>query len=336
MAAEPERDRESFDVDVSDDPSWRSPVVRVPHESDVASRANEAIFEPVDEDEAVPDLASLRGRASIRVSQPPRRTSEPASVPPRKEPGSAVVGVAGGAQPASPHDDDALLEVASPSSPEAAALVDVVPATRTTARVADVELATTAMPSSFVPRSPGLPETRRSAKRFVVPALFLSLGVSLAIGARWWRYQELARAEAMARAEAPDAAAPGVAALVVLPPDPEDDGPSHAMTPTPKASESSVSTPSNEDVPVELALSPREQKRLSATQGLVEIVAGKKDEIFLDGRRVGQGPVQRVALEAGDQKHEVRVKLRGEERVRYVTPKAGVKLRLRIAPPWTR
>jgi len=342
-AVEPERDRESFEVDVSDDPSWRSPVARVPHESDVASRADEAVFEPVDEDEVAPDPGLLRGRASIRVSQPPRRVPEPAERPPRDERRASVVHVAAGTKAAPANGDAAPLEAASLAAPAAEAPVEVAPATRTTARVADVDLSTTAMPSSFVPRGPAAPESRRSAMRYVAPALLVTLGVSLAVGARWWRYQELARVdvpaprtEAVAQAAAADAAPPAAAAAVVLPPDPEADVSGADSAPPAGATEPSDSATSNDEAPVELALTPREQKRLSATQGLVEIVAGKKDEIFLDGKRVGQGPVQRVALQAGDQKHEVRVKMRGEERVRYVTPKAGVKLRLRIAPPWTR
>jgi CheY-like chemotaxis protein len=340
-ASESEQDRESFEIDVADQPSWASPVARVPHESDVAAHADEAIFEPVDEVEAAPS------RPSIRVSKPPRRDPEPVVPAPRQERRAVLVHVAVGAKGASPIEAG-YSDAASPPEPVDGGRQDEAKAAdRAAARVADVDLSATAMPSSFVPRAPAPSEPRRSAMRFVAPAIFVTLGISLAVGARWWRYQELARVEIPApRVEpasqvvASEPAAPPVepvaAAPVVLPPEPAANAPGADAVPSGGAAPAAEAAASTEEAPAELALTPREQKRLSATQGLVEIVAGKKDEIFVDGKRVGQGPVQRVALHGGDQKHEVRVKMRGEERVRYVTAKAGAKLRLRMAPPWSR
>jgi hypothetical protein len=51
---------------------------------------------------------------------------------------------------------------------------------------------------------------------------------------------------------------------------------------------------------------------------------------------VGTGPAAKVALDVKDEPYEIRVKLRGEERVRYAMVKPGVKVRLRVAPPWSR
>jgi len=69
---------------------------------------------------------------------------------------------------------------------------------------------------------------------------------------------------------------------------------------------------------------------------LLEIVAGRKDKIYVDGRLLGRGPLRKLRLKADGKTHEIRVKLRGEERVRYVVMKPAVRLRIRIAPPWSR
>jgi hypothetical protein len=70
-------------------------------------------------------------------------------------------------------------------------------------------------------------------------------------------------------------------------------------------------------------------------QGLLEVVAGRNDEIVVDGKEVGHGPTVKLTVEASDEPHEVRVKLRGEERVRYVVVKEATRVRLRVAPPWS-
>jgi hypothetical protein len=71
-------------------------------------------------------------------------------------------------------------------------------------------------------------------------------------------------------------------------------------------------------------------------EGVLEVVAGKSDEIFVNGQLMGKGPVVKVTLKAVADPYEIRVKLRGEERVRYALVKDGKRVRLRIAPPWTR
>ena len=65
-------------------------------------------------------------------------------------------------------------------------------------------------------------------------------------------------------------------------------------------------------------------------------IAGTSDTIFIDGTQVGTGPVVKRPLAPRKDPYEIRVKLRGEERVRFVQVKEGRLTRLRIAPPWSR
>jgi type IV secretory pathway VirB10-like protein len=206
-------------------------------------------------------------------------------------------------------------------------------------------------PSAFAPRAPATAEGSKSPARFLVPVLFAVAGVALAVGARWWRYQErpvtTEPPASLAAAESPIAPAEPAQPAEVKPATPTPPTPvepadvASAAPPTDGAPSepgepAEDATAAKEEPPQTVVLSAKERKRLAADQGLVEVVAGRKDEILIDGKRLGMGPIQRVALPAGEERHEVRVKLRGEERVRYVTVKPGVKLRLRMAPPWSR
>ena len=83
-------------------------------------------------------------------------------------------------------------------------------------------------------------------------------------------------------------------------------------------------------------MSKKEAAKLKKGHALLEVVAGRGHTVFVDGKRVGQGPVVKVPVKATAQPHEVRVKMKGEERVRYVVVKPMTRLRLRVAPPWSR
>ena len=85
-----------------------------------------------------------------------------------------------------------------------------------------------------------------------------------------------------------------------------------------------------EDLPL------RGDDRVLEGQGMLEIIAGTKDGIFVDHRLIGDGPLQKLTLAARKEPYEVRVRLRGEERVRLVSVRAGRLARLRVAPPWSR
>jgi hypothetical protein len=71
-------------------------------------------------------------------------------------------------------------------------------------------------------------------------------------------------------------------------------------------------------------------------QGMLEVVAGSNDTVYIAGTLVGNGPVVRRALAPRKEPYEIRVVLRGEERVRFVAIQPGRLTRVRIAPPWQR
>jgi hypothetical protein len=189
-----------------------------------------------------------------------------------------------------------------------------------------------ALPSAY--RTAPVPdrrETKGRLSRYAGPLLFAAIGISLAVGARWLR-QSGAPPDRSAPPP-PVAVVPGPAAAaapVVVPP-------ANAPVviddePEPGVGSSAASPP---ELPVELPISEKDKAKLGAGEGLLEVVTGRGDEIYVDGVRIGKGPVRKVAVKANTQPHEVRVKLRGEERVRYVTAKEGARIRIRVAPPWS-
>jgi DNA-binding response OmpR family regulator len=178
------------------------------------------------------------------------------------------------------------------------------------------------MPSNYLTHSAGEPPKKKGMSRFVVPLAFGVVGVALAIGARWYREHQ------------PTTAPPPPAHQAApLPPAAAPPGPLAPNTEAPSAPAERASVP---QLPEELPLSDADKNALQEGQGLLEVVAGRNDKVFVDGKLIGKGPVVKVPLQAGPQPHEIRVKLRGEERVRYATLKAGVRTRIRIAPPWSR
>lgn len=374
---------ESFLVAPPEDDAWVSPVARVYAKSGAEERLDEAVFEPVDDDDDELSVESLARRSiSLRQSTPPPLPRTPSAagyqtprlatrvglveepvlaqatrssfpppmpMPRRPQPGRVE------AQPAVIREHAASvpsplvpLVESSPfhpsASPQQQRVSEPPPSDGTASRAVK--------PSAFAPKAPATEATTRSPRRFVGPVLFAMAGVALAVGGRWWRYREhthsatqaanVVETATMEHAPADRAAAPSPA---VAPQPPAGATATPAIVPPSPAAVSATDEPAESpgkeaspdaQAPEEVALTKKERKRLAANQGLVEVVAGRKDEILLDGKRVGMGPIQRVALPAGDEQHEVRVKLRGEERVQYVTVKAGVKLRLRMAPPWSR
>lgn len=116
----------------------------------------------------------------------------------------------------------------------------------------------------------------------------------------------------------PDAPPPGVEAAA------EADAANPAPIPS-KDQEGHI-----EDLPL------RKSDQLKKGQGLLEVVTGKSDSIYIDGKAMGSGPTVSVPLKARDQPYELKVKLRNEERVRSVAVKEGRITRVRLAPPWQR
>jgi CheY-like chemotaxis protein len=185
------------------------------------------------------------------------------------------------------------------------------------------------MPSAYATRGESFvpPKPKSFASRFGLPLLFAVAGIALAVGARWMRHGPPATVAPPAP-KAAAATAPGQ--LPASRPNPALPAKTEAKPKEAPAAEEPAA------LPVELPLSKKDRKRLKRGEGLLEVVAGRNHKIFVDGRLIGRGPVKKVPLKAGDQRHEIRVKMRGEERVRYVVMRKGVRLRVRVAPPWSR
>ena len=186
------------------------------------------------------------------------------------------------------------------------------------------------LPSAYTPTRrkgrTGRSKSRRS--RLLVPVLFGITGVGLAIGARWVREHQTGPA-------APAVVAPLVPSepAVALPALPAPAQPAPASGTATPADDAAAQAAASEQ-PTEFPLS--KDDAVAKGEGVLEVVAGKSDEIFVNGQLMGKGPVVKVTLKAVADPYEIRVKLRGEERVRYALVKDGKRVRLRIAPPWTR
>jgi DNA-binding response OmpR family regulator len=188
-------------------------------------------------------------------------------------------------------------------------------------------------PSAYAPEATVEPPKKGGRDiRFTAWLAFAAAGLVFAVGARWSREHGLlggrAPAEpaaAVAPAAPPQAAAPPANAQAAPPPAAQATG-----APAAAAPDDDVSV---QDLPL------RTGDKLPAGQGRLEIVAGSSDMIYVDGQMIGKGPIVRLTLApktGAKAEYEVRVKLRGEERVRYVAVKEGRVARVRVAPPWSR
>jgi hypothetical protein len=179
------------------------------------------------------------------------------------------------------------------------------------------------MPSAWATRPGDQPRGRRRGSRYTLPLIFGLIGIILAVGARWWRERP------------PVTPPPAPPAELQAPPPPATDATgSEPVAPGPRADLDRAPQP--HELPVELPLSEKDAAMLNKGEGLLEVVAGRSDEIYVGHQLIGKGPSVKIPLPARAEPHEVRVKLRGEERVRYVVVQEGKRIRLRVAPPWTR
>jgi hypothetical protein len=166
--------------------------------------------------------------------------------------------------------------------------------------------------------------------------LFALAGVVFAVGAR------LSRERAMNQQPAAQPAQPVAVATqpVAVAPSPQAAPPASpsAAAPAAPAGPAEPATPGetaeNPILPQDLPLRPDD--RVPGGQGMLEVVAGTSDTIYVDHRLIGAGPVLKLPLAPRPAPYEIRVKLRGEERVRFASVKEGRLTRVRVAPPWTR
>ncbi len=80
----------------------------------------------------------------------------------------------------------------------------------------------------------------------------------------------------------------------------------------------------------------RADEKIPSGQGMLEVVVGPTDEVSIDGKPTVAGPVVKATLAPRAKPYEIRVKMRGEERVRFALVREGKRTRVRIAPPWNR
>jgi len=180
------------------------------------------------------------------------------------------------------------------------------------------------MPSAWATRPGDQPHGKRRGVRYTVPLVFGLIGIALAVGARWWRERQ------------PVTPPPAMVEAQQLPAPPPPAEPAGAERATPAPADNAQRATRTENLPVELPLTKEDAALLSPGEGLLEVVAGRNDEIYVGHQLIGKGPSVKVPLPARSEPHEVRVKLRGEERVRYVVVPEGKRIRLRVAPPWSR
>ena len=184
-------------------------------------------------------------------------------------------------------------------------------------------------PSDFAPHGaaaepPAPPKKEPVIHNRSLWALFAVAGIVFAVGARLSRdHQVIPEPVPPPAAEAPKPAEPAAA-----------EAPKPAETAAPEAPKGPGESKINPILPTESPL--RDTDQVPPGQGMLEITAGTSDTIFIDGQQVGNGPLIKRALAPRKEPYEIRVKLRGEERVRFVLIKEARLSRVRISPPWSR
>ena len=185
-------------------------------------------------------------------------------------------------------------------------------------------------PSDFAPHgaasveAPAASPKEPVAHNFRMWALFAVAGIVFAVGARLSRdHHVIPEPVPPPAAEAPK---PVEAAAV--------EAPKPVETAAPEAPKGPGESKVNPILPIESPL--RDTDQVPPGQGMLEVVAGTSDTIFIDNQLVGNGPIIKRALAPKKEPYEIRVKLRGEERVRFVLIKDARLTKVRISPPWSR
>ncbi|WP_437966909.1 response regulator [Sorangium sp. So ce260] len=185
-------------------------------------------------------------------------------------------------------------------------------------------------PSAYVPTPP---QPARD-NRMTMWVLFAVAAFVFAVAARLSRDHELKSAPPPAQPPSAPAAEPAAATAGAA-------AQAAATTPgaaVPAAAATAAAGPvgettANPVLPEDLPLAA--DQKVPEGHGMLEVIAGSGDTLFLDGRKVGTGSVK-LPLAPKDGAYEIRAKLRDEERVRFALVKAGRLTRLRVAPPWRR
>jgi hypothetical protein len=158
--------------------------------------------------------------------------------------------------------------------------------------------------------------------------LFALAGVVFAVGSR---VSQQRNAQALTEQAQQTTAPVETAVQTQAAPEPPPEAPPPPPVPRDKHAGDTADFPI---LPQDLPL--RKEDKVPKGQGLLEVIAGPTDTIFVDGQLIGTGPVVKVPLAPKKDPYEIRLQLRGEERVRFAIVKEGRMSRLRIAPPWSR
>ena len=303
----------------------------------VGSRASRGQHASVDDTRALGSYGASQARASSEAAGDGRPAAhqvgaEPAPRLPIKL-NTCSRSTAPFTAPRSTHED------APPDCSEA-------PDSASEGRASSERVSSMPMPSAYAPSPRRSRREREKPQRskLLVPILFGVTGVALAVGARWYREHQGAPSPTVSPQAPPGLVAaaqpqPVLAGTATAPP-PAEPNADHSPLPAAQdgANASTTRDPSAEQPSpsetVEYALNKGEE--VPKGEGVLEVVAGKNDEIHVNGQLIGKGPVVKVTLKAVPDPYEIRVKLRGEERVRYAVVKEGKRVRLRVAPPWAR
>jgi CheY-like chemotaxis protein len=200
------------------------------------------------------------------------------------------------------------------------------------------------LPSTHAPRPRASEMEARAASPAVEPPkrenatvrvgawiLFALAGVVFAVGSRVSHQRSV---QAQNEAAQQQVAAPEETVARAAAPEPKPEAPTpQVVAPTPqdrKAGDTADFPILPQDTPL------KAEDKVPKGQGLLEIIAGPSDSIFIDGQLMGTGPVIKAPLAPKKEPYEIRLRLRGEERVRFALVKEGRLSRIRIAPPWSR
>lgn len=274
---------------------------------------------PVPAAVASPGIASPAIQPAPPISQGPLLTLGSLSPPP-------VLIEAEGRDPStSSRASSSRSKATSSSSSPAAPAVEITPDPRRSRR-----------PSSYAPESaPPAPQPpASSATKPTMWLLFAAAGIMFAVGARISRDRAMNQPPSISASQPVIAAAPPPPPAVLPPAAPASAAPASAAIPAPPEAKPEGETAETPVLPQDLPL--RAEDKVPDGQGMLEIVAGVSDTVYVDHRLIGNGPVLKLPLAPRPAPYEIRVKLRGEERVRFAVVKEGRLTRLRVAPPWTR
>ncbi len=182
------------------------------------------------------------------------------------------------------------------------------------------------LPSAYLPHAHQV--VVKKDRKALYWVLFALCGVSFALWARWSRDKHVASEDALMTPATSHDADPAV---------PSTASPTAPVQAPSDGDKASLGKDKSDDAtPEDLPLRDGDKDRVKKGQGMLEIVAGKSDTVYIDGKPMGSGPVIDAPLKAKSEPYEVKVKLRGEERVRFVGVKEGRLTRVRVAPPWSR